>query len=107
MEFQGNVSYYKKKNIIWFFLRGPHKSALGKNKLICRLRRECLFILAKSYVKIFKNLLYKMIRVSKGKPWIGYYQDVVDQINARPLKKLSGKMNFFAKCFFLIQIFTF
>ena len=73
-EYQGNVAYYRKKNIKWFFLRGPHKAAK-----------------AEAYVKTFKNLLYKMIRFSKGKPWTGFYQDVVDQINERPLRRLGNK----------------
>ena len=73
-EYQGNVTYYKKKNIKWFFLKEPHKS-----------------FLAEGYVKIFKQVLYKVIRVSKGKPWTSFCQDVVDQINGRPLRKLKGK----------------
>ena len=68
------MAYYRKKNIKWFFLRGPHKAAL-----------------AEAYVRIFKQLLYKLIRHSKGKPWPQLCQDVVDQINARPLKKLNGR----------------
>ena len=32
-----------------------------------------------------------MIRFSKGKPWLQLYQEVVDQINSRPLKKLGGR----------------
>ena len=73
-EYQGNVTYYKKKNIKWFFLKEPHKS-----------------FLAEGYVRIFKQVLYKVIRASKGKPWPSFCQEVVNQINGRPLKKLGGK----------------
>ena len=74
MEFKGNVAYYQKKNIKWFFLNEPHKAAM-----------------AEAYTRIFKNLLYKVIRAKKGKPWPSFVQDVVDQINGRPLKKFGGK----------------
>ena len=47
--------------------------------------------MAEGYTKIFKNLLYKTIRATKGKPWPQLCQDVVDQINGRPLKKFGGK----------------
>ena len=60
--------------IKWFFLRGLNKAAL-----------------AEAYIGIFKRLLYKVIRFSKGKPWMVLYKDVVNQINNRPLKKLDGK----------------
>ena len=43
------------------------------------------------YIRIFKQVLYKAIRASKGRPWTQLYQDVVDHINRRPLRKFGGK----------------
>ena len=60
--------------IKWFFLRGLNKAAL-----------------AEAYIGIFKKLLYKLIRFYKGKSWLQLYNDAVNQINNRPLKKLGGK----------------
>ena len=73
-EFVANIPYYRDKGIKWFILKGKVKASLAENQ-----------------VKIFKNLLYKVIRKNKGVPWTKVYDDVLMQLNSRPLKKLGEK----------------
>ena len=73
-EFKANATYFKDKyGIIWFWLRSKVKASLSE-----------------IYIKSFKSLLYRYMRLHPKKVWTEYYQDVVNQLNIRPLKHLKG-----------------